>query len=228
MKNIICIILARSGSKRIPNKNIVSLFGKPLIAHTIKQAKNSKLVSRIIVSTDDNKIAKVSEQYGAEVIMRPAKLATDTSPSEDSLCHVLDTLEKNGDIPDLIVFLQCTSPLREDDDIDNAIETLINQEVDSVFSAFRLRKFLWGVDERKIFSINFSSTEKRWREQDFPPQYQENGSIYVFKPEILRKHKRRIGQKVAIYEMSELNSIQIDTHDDIKLCEAIIKMKKDE
>ena len=220
---IVCIIPARGGSERIQNKNIVPLAGKPLIAYTIEQAKSSKMVSRVIVSTDDDKIAKVSKEYGAEVIMRPSELATATSPSEDALFHVLGYLKERSETPDLIVFLQCTSPLRERDDIDNAINTLLVQKADSVFSVFGFRKFIWGVEGGKIKSINFDSAEDRWREQDFPPQYQENGSIYAFKPEVFRRYKKRIAGKVAIYEMSELNSIQIDTNDDLILCEAIIK-----
>ena len=118
-KKIIGIILARDGSKRLPNKNILPFVGKPLIAWTIIVAKKSKYIDRIIVSTDSEKIAKVSKQYGAEYIKRPGALASDTATSEDALLYVLETLTKKYDY---FIYLQPTSPLRTTQHIDEALE----------------------------------------------------------------------------------------------------------
>lgn len=223
---ILCIIPARGGSKRIPNKNIILLFGKPLIAYTIEHAKKSKLINRIIVSTDSDKIADVSTLYEVEVIKRPSKLATDNSTSESVLKHVLIYLEKEEKYyPDIIVFLQCTSPLRENDDIDKAINTLINEEADSLFSAFKFKKFIWEKRRKYIKSINYDY-KHRIREQSFHGQYQENGSIYVFKPWMLKLKNNRLGGKISIYEMSYLNSFQIDNFEDFELCEYILRKKE--
>lgn len=224
---IVAIIPARGGSKRIPQKNIYLLGGKPLIAYTIEHAKQSKFISRVIVSTDDENVRKVSKEYGAEIIDRPKDLATDIATSESVLLHVLEWLEKGEKYsPDLVVFLQCTSPLRKKDDIDNAITTLINKGGDSLFSAFRFTKYVWALDGEDVLSINFDYKRPRWREQDFPPQFQENGSIYVIKPWVLKELNSRFGGKVVIHEMDYLDSFQIDSYEDIELCEYLLKRRQ--
>ncbi len=223
--NVLAIIPARGGSKRIPRKNILPLNGKPLIAYTIEDALESGLVNRVIVSTDDRHIRQLSRSLGAEVIDRPREFAQDTSSSEEALLHVLNELEsKESYVPDLVVFLQCTSPLREDADIDNAIRSLLDNGDDSLFSAFRFKKYVWQKEDDRVTAINYDFS-KRWREQDFPPQFQENGSIYVFKPWVLREHGNRLGGKIGLYEMDYLNSFQVDSYDDIQLCECLIDIK---
>ncbi len=225
-KNLV-IIPARGGSKRIPRKNILPLEEKPLIVHSIEHARKSKLVSRIIVTTDDDAIADISIKHGAEVIKRPVKLADDTATSEDALIHTLNYLEEKEEYrPDIVVFLQCTSPLRKDDDIDNAIKMFFTQKADSLFSAVRFDKYVWRVKNKVVSPINYDY-KKRWREQDFPPQYQENGSIYIFKPELLKKHKNRLAGKIVIYEMDDMTFIQIDSQKDIELFEYISKKFKE-
>ena len=119
--NILAIIPARGGSKGIPRKNIKLLAGKPLIAYSIEAAIKSEFVNRVIVSTDDDEIEQISIKYGAEVIIRPKKLAEDDSPTIDGIIHALNILEKTGYLPDIVVLLQPTSPLRTQDDVDNAI-----------------------------------------------------------------------------------------------------------
>lgn len=147
--NIISIILSRGGSKAIPRKNIIDFCGKPLIAWSIEQAKGSKYIKGVYVSTDDREIAEVSEKYGAKVIWRPASLATDISPSEDALLHAIVEIEKEKNV-DLVVFLQATSPVRETTDIDNAIEKFISERADSLFSAAILEDFcIWEREYRK-------------------------------------------------------------------------------
>ena len=130
--NIITVIPARGGSKGIPKKNIIDFCGKPLIYWTIQQSLDSKLINKTYVSTDNKEIKLISKQFGAEVIDRPDKLAIDTSPSEDALLHTLNIV--NDSSIDLVVFLQATSPMRKSKDIDNAINCLITNNYDSVFS----------------------------------------------------------------------------------------------
>ena len=223
-KQIIAVIPARGGSKRVPRKNLLPLRGKPLIAHTIEHAKHSRLVSRIIVSTDDNEISDVAIQYGAEVIKRPPELSGDTASSEVALAHVVDWLaEKEKYEPDILVFLQCTSPIRNESDIDNAITVLLENNADSLFSACRFNKYIWRVSNGEVSPINYDYRH-RWREQDFPHQVLENGSIFVFKTSILKELNNRLGGKIVVYEMDELRSIQIDSNEDIMLCNCIMDM----
>ncbi|OGE76825.1 MAG: hypothetical protein A3C85_02650 [Candidatus Doudnabacteria bacterium RIFCSPHIGHO2_02_FULL_48_21] len=228
VKNIIAIIPARGGSKRIFGKNITELGGLPLLAHSVLQARNSQYVNRVFVSTEDAKIARVAKAYGAEVVKRPKSLASDKATSESALLHVLDFLRGNKQSdPDLVVFLQATSPLRKKNDIDQAIETLIREKADSLFSVCRDKGLMWIVNGKQIHSGNYDYRTRK-REQDMGLQYRENGSIYVVKPEILRKYNNRLGGKIAIYEMDIFHSFQIDEKDDIKLVEAVMALTKPE
>ncbi len=223
---VISIIPARGESKGIPKKNIALLNNKPLIAYTIEDSLDSKFIDRTFVSTEDNEIAEVSSRYGAEVIKRPEWLAHDHIQTEPVLIHVLDYLEKNESyIPDYIVLLQCTSPLRDKDDIDKAIEILIQENADSLFSCTKLEAFfIWGTKGNQYQSINHDYKHRK-RRQDIEPQYLENGSIYVFKNEIIRKEKNRLGGKIAIFKMEFWKSFQIDNYDDLDICNYYIKNK---
>ncbi|MDP6380544.1 MAG: acylneuraminate cytidylyltransferase family protein, partial [Phycisphaerae bacterium] len=200
-KSIVVVIPARGGSKGVPQKNIRPLAGKPLIAHTIKDAQDSRLVNRVIVSTEDAVIASISKELGAEVIPRPMELANDAATSEAALLHTLDYLEEKENLkPDLVVFLQCTSPVRGSRHIDNAIKTLEKQKADSLLSVCKSHRFVWRLEDGVLQSINYDY-QNRQRRQDLPPEYFENGSIYVFKPRVLREGNNRLGGKIAFYEM---------------------------
>jgi len=224
--NVLTVIPARGGSKRIPRKNLLKLDGKPLISYSIAHAKRSKLVNRIVVSTDDEEIAYTSKLDGAEVVWRPRELSGDAASSESALIHVLDYLEEHEKyLPDLLVFLQCTSPLRNENDIDDAINTLIKLNADSLFSARRFKKYIWQLKDDLVSPINYDYNH-RWREQDFPYQVEENGSIYVIKSFILKQYNNRLGGKIVIYEMDEFCSIQIDTYEDVLLTEHILNNVK--
>ncbi len=221
---ILAIIPARGGSKRIKDKNILSIAGIPLLAHSIRHALKSKKVNRVIVSTESENIKKVALRSGAEVITRPDVLAACDSTSEDTLKHVLQHLKEKEDyVPDLVVFLQATSPLRKSDDIDLAIETLIREKSDSIFSARHIEGFIWAMDD-KIEPVNYDPKNRPFAQQIRKRHLEENGSIYVFKPIILEKTGSRIGGKVSIYPMGILESLQIDEGADIKLVEDIMSI----
>ena len=218
---ILAIIPARGGSKGVPGKNIAPLAGKPLLAHTVEQALAARLVKRVVVSTDDEAIATVARAYGAEVVARPAGISGDTATSESALLHVLDTLTgREGYAPDLVVFLQCTSPVRRPGDIDAAIQTLLDQQADSLLSVVPSHHWLWRVVDGQPDSYNFDY-RRRPRRQERPAEYDENGSIYVFKPHILRQFDNRLGGRIALYEMDGWSMIDIDTPQDLALCEVV-------
>lgn len=220
--HILAIIPARGGSKGIPRKNIRLLNGKPLIAYTIEQARQTPAISRVVVSTDDAEIGAVAQQYGAEVVWRPAEISGDTASSESALLHVLDYLaQTEGYEPELVVFLQCTSPLRRENDIGQAVETLLEEQADSLLSLTRFGHFLWHVPDGRLASLNFDYTN-RPRSQNLPPLYMENGSIYVLKPWVLRQFGNRLGGRIAYHEMDPLSAVDIDTPADFALCEAIM------
>jgi len=220
---IIAIIPARGGSKGIPKKNITPINGKPLISYTIEQCKSTNKIDRIIVSTDDKEIKDVSIGYGAEVIERPTEISGDTASSESAITHTLKILKKQGYITDIVVFLQCTSPIRRKDDISNAIKLLINKKYDSVFSATENYPFIWIKKNGEIKPLNEQYAKKRPIRQDREPEYIENGSIYVFRNKIFEKSNNRICGKIGIYPMPYEYSFEIDTDFDLWLCEQIIK-----
>lgn len=220
----ITVIPARGGSKSIPRKNIINVAEKPLIAWSIEQARKSRLVDRVFVTTDDARIAAVSGKYGAEVIRRPKELATDTASSEAALIHALSVIERDVSV-DRAVFLQATSPLREKDDIDNALECFDRNGADSLFSCTKMEDyFIWEKRGNGYASVNYDFRNRK-RRQDIKPQYLENGSIYIFKPGILRKYGNRLGGKIAVYEMAFWKSFQIDEPEDIGICEYYLRRK---
>lgn len=224
--NILAIIPARGGSKGIPRKNLQPLAGKPLLAYTIEQARRTPAITRVVVSTDDAEIAAVAEQYGAEVIWRPAEISGDDAASESALVHALDHLrDTEGCEPDLVVFLQATSPLRQPDDIQKAIETLQQQGADSLFSAAPSHAFLWRLVDGQAEPVNYDYRQ-RPRRQERAPEYIENGSIYIFKPWVLREQSNRLGGKIALYVMGPLDSLQVDEPGDLALIEQVMASRR--
>lgn len=220
MGKTVSIILARGGSKGIPNKNLVYINNKPLIYWTLLQSLESTCRGETYVSSDNDEILKVAERIGAKTIKRPQELSTDTATSESALLHAI---EQVGDV-DTVVFLQPTSPLRKPTDIDGAINVFKGEECDSLFSAVSLKDFF--VWERPVnlcwMPINFDYKNRK-RRQDLGGQYLENGSIYIFKPEILKNCNNRLGGKIGMYEMESWQKYEIDERSDIELCEFYLK-----
>ncbi|MDJ0510480.1 MAG: acylneuraminate cytidylyltransferase family protein [Crocosphaera sp.] len=212
----IAIIPARGGSKGVPRKNVRLLADKPLIAHSILDAQEATSVDFVYVSTDDEEIATVSANYGAAIIERPPELANDTASSESALIHALQQLEHQGINPELLVFLQCTSPIRTGLDIDEAIAKLKAEKADSLLSVSPSHRFLWQEVNGIAQSINYDY-RCRPRRQDMNPQYMENGSIYLFKPWLLRETGNRLGGKIALYVMSEMAAMEIDSVYDFEM-----------
>ncbi|GFI46410.1 N-acylneuraminate cytidylyltransferase [Lachnospiraceae bacterium] len=213
----IAIIPARAGSKGIKNKNIFDFCGKPLIAWSIEQAIKAQFVDKVYVSTDGEDIADISQKYGAEVIWRPDILATDTACSEDAILHAIEEVERVCKIEN-IIFLQATSPVRLSSDIDNAIEVFEREKLDSLFSMTKLDDYcLWKNNNGRMESWSYDY-KNRGRRQEREPLYLENGSIYIFKPQIIRTLKNRLGGKIGMYEMPLERSYEIDSIQDIEIC----------
>lgn len=217
------IIPARSGSKGIKRKNLIDLCGKPLIAWSIEQALHAESVSNVYVSTDGSDIAATAEKYGAIVINRPDDLAGDTASSESALLHAIAEIEKTESF-DNVIFLQATSPLREKADIDKAYELFVKEDYDSLFSMAVMDDYtLWsGYPGINMRSLSFDY-KNRGRRQDREPVYLENGSIYIFKKELIRKYNNRMGGKIGMYEMPFNHSFEIDSESEIEICEFYMK-----
>ena len=223
MHRTIAIIPARGGSKGVPKKNIRTLAGKPLVAWTIEAALNASVVDRVLVSTDSEEIAEVVREYGAEAIMRPKELAEDRSPSEDALIHALQ-IAGNIDQLEEVIFLQATSPLRTHNHIDEAVMLFRDAKADSLLSVYPSHVFLWEERQGLAAPILFDYNHRPMR-QAMTNQFQENGAIYVFKPEVLLEGRNRLGGKIVLYKMPEQASLDIDTEMDMIVAEIMLKRR---
>lgn len=219
---VVAVIPARGGSKGIIKKNITDFLGNPLITYTIKQAKDSEEIDEVYVSTDAKDIGAISEEAGAKVIERPDDIAGDKASTESALVHALGQIKQERDKqPEVMVVLQCTSPLRREDDIDEAVRLVTQEGFDSVLSAFEYHKFYWEFDGDAAEPINYNPESRKRRQDINKARYQENGSIYVVKAQMLEKNKCRLGGNIGIHEMPEIMSDEIDTPEDLRKIEAI-------
>lgn len=214
----VAIIPARGGSKGIPRKNLIDFCGKPLLAWSILQAAAAASLSQVYVSSNDQEILETAAAFGAVPVLRPGELATDRSSSEAALLHTLGEIKRTAGAPDLVVFLQATSPVREPEDIDGAVQHLLQSRADSLFSAAVLEDFcLWTRASGELKGLNFDPANRGVR-QDREPLFLENGSIYVFRPEVLKKYGNRLGGRIEIFEMPYWKSFEIDTLPDVDVC----------
>ena len=220
----VAIIPARGGSRGIPRKNVRILAGKPLIAHTIERALQARLVDRVLVSTDDDEIAAVSEQYGAEIIWRPTDISGDTASSELALLHAIDYLqETEGYRPALVVFLQCTSPLTLPEDIDGTVQSLVEENADSALAVTPFHFFLWRRDKSgDAVGINHDKQVRPLR-QERKQQFLETGAVYVMRTQGFKRAKHRFFGKTAMYVMPPERCLEVDEPVDFRIAEALMR-----
>jgi len=182
----------------------------------------SKLIHKVIVSSDSKKILSLSKNFGADVILRPKNISGDRSTTESAINHCIKNLEDSFDV---IVLLSPTSPIRRKEDIDNAIKQFKLKKLDSCFSASRLNDFLiWKYNKKikKFKSINYDFKNRGIR-QNRELNYVENGSIYVFRRDLIKYKNNRIAGKIGMYLMNFWQSFEIDEKNDWKLLEIIQK-----
>ena len=215
--NILGVITARGGSKGIPGKNIKHLGPKPLIVYTIEVAKKSKLVTHLIVSTNDKEVANICTRHGVEVpFMRPEELATDTVGHLEVMQHAIQFMEEKLDIKfDYTVILQPTSPFRQSEDIDNTLKVLIESGADSAVSLVKVPSSEHPIKVKKMKSnkvLPYCMPEPEGiRRQDFPLAYKRSSHVYAMRRATLVDKNRLYGDTVAGYVVSEERFIDIDT-----------------
>ncbi|MDD2699109.1 MAG: acylneuraminate cytidylyltransferase family protein [Arcobacteraceae bacterium] len=222
-KTFLAIIPARGGSKRLPRKNVLDLCGKPLIAWSIEAGLNSKYVDKVVVTSDDDEILNISKKFGAETIKRPDELASDTATTFDTIKHTIDNLEKY----DYIVLLQPTSPLRNENHIDEAIELLEQRNADAVIGVCEMdHSPLWSNTLPQGGNMNSFLKDEilNKRSQDLDKYYRLNGAIYICKTEkILEEKSFFLKDNIFAYVMDRKCSIDIDEEIDFKIAEFMIQ-----
>jgi CMP-N,N'-diacetyllegionaminic acid synthase len=222
-KKYIAVILARGGSKRLPNKNLKNLRGKPLIFYTILAALRCRYIDEIIVSSDDVKILEVSKKYRVQTVKRPKYLSGDKSKSSDALKHVIS---KNFDY-DFVILLQPTSPLRSEKHIYGAIRLLEKKNADAVISVCRAEEGLFltnilpkNLSLQKFFKKNLQNKKNK----NINNYYKLNGAIYICKiKKLFEKNTLFLEKNIYAFKMSQKTSIDVDTEFDFKRASNLIK-----
>lgn len=232
--NILCIIPARAGSKGVPKKNIKILGDIPLIGYSINSAKKSKYINKVIVSTDSREIANISKNFGIEVpFLRPKELSEDKSLDIEYIIHTLNWLEENENyIPNLIILLRPTTPIREAKIIDDAIALILNykncsslrsshKSSESPFKWFKIKNNLYHPIHTDI-SIEYTNKPR----QSFEDVYIPNGYVDILKPKIIKQYNDIYGDKILSFETQI--SYEIDTIEEFEYLEYKLHKDKNE
>lgn len=228
--NIIAIIPARGGSRRIPKKNIVDLGGKPMISWTIEAALNSKYISKVIVSTDDEEIAAVSKSAGAEVPFLRDRNADDHSPISLATIRTLHQMEEvNITKPEIVVQLMANCPLRRTEDIDNALENFIVAKNNFQISSF---KYGWmnpwwahRIEPNGVATPVFKEEERMKRSQDLPELYCPTGAIWIARTSKLLESQTFYGPEYTFFPLHWIQAIDIDENDDLEMAKFFLNRK---
>lgn len=224
----VAVIPARGGSKEVPRKNAKLLNDKPLIAWTIEAALRANTVDRVIVSTDDADISVIAKQYGSEVIQRPPEISTDDVSSEEALLHALRTLKGEQQYePELLIFLQCTSPLMTSSDIDGVVHKMIKERADSALTVAPFHSFIWkSQPEGTAVGINHNAHIRKLR-QHMDPQFIETGAVYVMRVKGFLEAKHRFFNKISLYVIPKERCLEIDDYSDFHMAEMLLKKRLD-
>jgi CMP-N,N'-diacetyllegionaminic acid synthase len=230
--NNLGVIPARGGSKSIPRKNAKVIAGKPLLAWTVESALRSKTLNQVIVSTDDEEIAGIGRKWGARVpFIRPFELAQDDTPTLPVIQHAVSWLESTeGYIPEIVLLLQPTSPLRRTEHIDQAVELLLQTGADSVVSVCLSEQspyWMKRLEGDRVFPF-LNKAPEYTRRQELPRVYRLNGALYATRYDVLMRQRRILGEDTRAIVMDAESSIDIDSQLDFKIAEMLLAERIDE
>lgn len=213
----VAVIPARGGSKGVPGKNLRTVGGVPLVVRAVRACLAASSVEEVVVSTDDDAIALAAAAAGARIVRRPGALAGDTASSESALLHVLDSLDAD---PDVLLFVQCTSPFVLAADLDAAVELVGSGGADSAFAAVSTYEFLWRRVGGQAVGINHEASY-RPRRQEREPHHRETGAFYAMATTGFREAKMRFFGRTAVVEVAELTALEIDTPLELAMADAL-------
>ena len=218
MNKTIAIIPARGGSKRLPNKNILSLGNMPLLAHSILYAKSNKdIINEVYVSTDDENIKETALAFGAKVIDRPKNISGDLEPTLSSLQHVLDSIDYEVEN---VVLLQATNPLRPENLLKECFEKYVQQDFDSLFTVTRNMDKLGKIVDNEFVPFNYEIGQ---RSQDLLPLYFENGLLYISKASTIKQGTIITENGFPFIVNHPFAKVDIDTQEDFEYAYYLIK-----
>lgn len=233
-KRVLALVPARSGSKGLPNKNILPIHGKPLLAWPIEAARGAALVDRVVISTDNVHYAELAVAAGADApFLRPADLASDASPSIDFILHAIDTLAAAGELYDYLVLLEPTSPLTEPADIDEALRRLHSRReiadaivgvsaITTLHPSFAVRVG----DDGRIHPYAAPSFGQMPRRQDTEPLFSLDGSLYISSIDALRLERGFCHARTLPYETPRWKSLEVDDIVDFICIEALLAQRE--
>ena len=216
MEKYLVIVPARAGSKGIPFKNLLEIDGKSLIGHAITVAFDSNLNIDVVLSSESDQILKEGLKYGARLHKRPEYLATDTATT---ISVVEDVLKDTKYIPDLVIVLQPTSPLRTKENVIEAVQLVKNNDCDSLVSVCETDNEIlkaFHIDNTGYAKGIFTNEAPFMPRQSLPMIYKANGAIFIVKPSVIHTHKRLYGEKLITYIMSKETSLDIDSVEDLR------------
>ncbi|MBI2627881.1 MAG: acylneuraminate cytidylyltransferase family protein [Candidatus Niyogibacteria bacterium] len=227
---VLAIIQARSGSKRVPNKNIKNFLGKPLIAYTIEQALSCVFVDRVVVDTDSPKIKKIAEKYGAEIpFLRPRYLATDKAQGIDSVLYLIKRLMKEENyMPDYVLNLPLVAPLRDKADIEDCWKLIRQTRADSVVTVYSGSPRIYYLDsDQNLALVNGSKKERQTTNtQEWRAGYYLNNGVFLTKTDALLREKNDITKKTKAMIYPKWRSVDIDTPEDWAIAEVLYKNRQ--
>ena len=215
------VIPARGGSRGIPKKNIHPLGGRPLIAYTITAAERSGVIDRLVVSTDDDEIARVARELGAEVVTRPTELATDDARTEGTLIHALEGTKQAGTEPDIVVTLEPTSPLRRPATIAACVEALESSSFDAYFAVVETSSLVGTISDSGEFAYLVPGQPRRRQERE--PLYREAGVVYATRVEALVSSGSVLGRSAGAIVVDAVEGLDINDPTDLVVAEALIR-----
>lgn len=213
---VLGLIPARGGSKGVPRKNIRPLCGKPLLQYTAEAALNSRSLSKVILSTEDEEIAEVGRACGLSVpFFRPAELAEDATPMLPVIQHALQWMEAEGECFDALCLLQPTNPLRRSEDVDGCIELLEKTDSDTVVTVLPVPAeynphWVYFKGEGDILRLSTGEPSPISRRQDLPPAFHREGAVYVTRTQVIKERNSLYGERLAGYLMDPNRSVNID------------------
>lgn len=222
MSTTLALIPARGGSKGIPRKNLVDCGGRPLIAWTIEQALAVGGLD-VVVSTEDAEIAAVARAHGADVVDRPAELAQDTTATEPVVEHAIDVRTRAGRQPDQVMLLQATSPVRLPGTLARALSEFADSGADSLVGVVPQAPFLWWATDPPTADYDVDARPRRQDLTSDRLRYRETGSLYLTRTEIYRERHNRLGGRVHLFVMDELEGTDIDAPADLAEADRILR-----